>query len=186
MNPTLRRHATQEEILSAIRDRIRSVIPDCAEFKHCFISDQPVPDNSVFPTVSHFVTVSAGAGSFDQSLFTGGGHRTCNEDLQIIITPIVQMNLDRLPAGEQRLLHARRGLSVWKRNLLSALLLEDASDPTNSRPWEPVVGDRPLLRSPLRPLNSTGVADIPGGLGLCGIHLTFSCSFDWKLGIEQQ
>jgi hypothetical protein len=184
MDPKLRRHATQDEILTAIRDRIRDTVPDCAEPKHCFISDQPIPDGSIFPTVSHFVTVSAGRGSFDQSLFTGGGHRTCNEDLQVILTPIVQMNLDRLPAGEQRLLHAKRGMSVWKRNLLSAMLLEDPEDPNNSRAWEPVVDQRPLLRSQLRPLNSTEVADVPGGLGHYGIHLTFSCSFDWKLGIE--
>jgi hypothetical protein len=184
MNPTLRRYATQDEILVAIRDRIREVVPDCAQDKHCFIADQPIPAGAIFPTVSHFVTIAVGAGSFDQALFTGGGHRTCNEDLQIIVTPIVQMNLDRLPAGEQRLLHARRGMSIWKRNLLSALLLDNAEDPTNPKIWEPVVSQRPLLRSPLRPLHSTEVADVPGGLGHYGMHLTFGCSFDWKLGIE--
>jgi hypothetical protein len=184
MNLSLRRHSTQEEILVAIRDRIRDVVPGCAEPRHCFISDQPIPDNSLIPSVSHFVTISAGSGSFDQSLFTGGGHRTCNEDLQIVITPIIQMNLDRLPAGEQRLLHARRGVSVWKKNILSAMLLEDVGNPNNAKPWEPTVDQRPLLRSHLRPLNCTETADIPGGIGLFGIHLTFSCSFDWKLGIE--
>lgn len=184
MNPTLRRYATQDEILTAIRDRIRAVVPDCAEAKHCFISDQAIPDNSIFPTVSHFVTVAAGPGSFNQRLFTGGGHRTCNEDLQIIVTPIVQMNLDRLPSAEHRLLHARRGMSIWKRHLLSAILMEDPEDPDNLKPWEPVIDQRPLLRENLRPLNSTEVSDVPGGLGMFGIHLTFACSFDWKLGIE--
>lgn len=184
MNPALRRYATQDEILVAIRDRIREVVPDCAQEKHCFITDQPIPASSIFPTVSHFVTVAVGAGSFNQTLFTGGGHRTCNEDLQIIVTPIIQMNLDRLPAGEQRLLHARRGMSIWKRNLLSALLLWDAEDPMNPKCWEPVVDQRPLLRNSLRPLHSSEVADAPGGLGHYGMHLTFGCSFDWKLGIE--
>jgi len=184
MNPTLRRHATQEEILSAIRDRIRAVIPDCAEHKHCFVSDQPIPDDSIWPSVSHFVTVAVGAGSFDQSLFTGGGHRTLNEDLQIIVTPVVQMNLDRLPMGEQRLLHARRGMSAWKRNLLSGLLLLDPEDPENARTWEPVIDERPLLRSPLRPIKSSEPAEAPGREGWFGMHLLFSCSFDWKLGIS--
>lgn len=188
MNPQLRRFATQDEILVAIRDRLRAVCPGCGADKHCFISDQPLPDQSLFPTVSHFVTVAASSGVFDQSLFTGGGNRTLSEDLTIVITPCIQMNLDRLPSGEQRLIHQSRGLSIWKQNILTSLLLGDAANPS-SRAWEPTVYEdsgqqRPLLRSQLRPITCSEVADLPEGMGWCGLHLSFSCSFDWKLELR--
>jgi hypothetical protein len=183
MMPTLRRFADQSEILSAIRDRLKAVCPGCAQDKHCFVSDQAIPDDSIWPSVSHFVTVSTGPGSFDQSLFSGGGARTLNEDSQIVVTVLVQMNLDRIPSGEQRLLHDKRGLlSVWKKNILTSLLLSDVTDPT-SKAWEPTIETRPLLRNQLRPLHASEPADATRGMGWCGLSITFSCSFDWNLGI---
>ena len=111
---------TAAVILETFRDRLRDVCPGCAKPNQCFLSDQPVPEDEIFPSVSHFVTISFGAASFDQSLFNGGGVRTLNQDCQIVFTPIVQMNLDRLPSSEKRLLHISRGLATWEQNILSS------------------------------------------------------------------
>ncbi|MBX3422201.1 MAG: hypothetical protein KF752_11660 [Pirellulaceae bacterium] len=183
MDPQLRRFTDESEILTAIRDRMRQYCPGCQEPRHCFISDQAIPDDSIWPTGGHFVTIAVGAGTVDQSLYSGGGHHTLNEDLQVIVTPFVQMNLDRIPSGEQRLLHQHRGLSAWKKNILSVLLLNDPHNQADPRHWEPAIGQRPLLRTPLRYIRCTEAADSPHGLGWCGRHLMFSCSFDWQLGI---
>lgn len=179
----MQRNATKSEILETFRNRLRDVCPGCAKPNQCFLSDQPVPEDEIFPSISHFVTISFGAASFDQGLFNGGGVRTLNQDCQIIFTPIVQMNLDRLPSSEKRLLHISRGLATWEQNILSSILLDNPNSPNSYKPWDPMVGDRPLLRNQPRPLHTSDPFDVPGRLGYAGISITFSVSFDWHLGL---
>ncbi|MFO0940054.1 MAG: hypothetical protein U0930_04740 [Pirellulales bacterium] len=179
----MQRKATKAEVLEAFRSRLRDVCPGCAKTGQCFISDQPVPEGELFPSISHFVTVSAGAGSFDQSMFVGGGAATLNQDFQLVVTPIVQMNLDRLPAAEKRMLHISRGLTTWEQNILSSILLDNPNNPNSVRPWDPEFGDRKLLRNLPMPVHTSDVFDVPNQLGYSGISITFSVSFDWRLGI---
>jgi hypothetical protein len=179
----MQRNATKSEILEVFRDRLRDVCPGCAKPGQCIITDQPVPDDEIFPSVSHFVTVSAGAGTFNQSMFAGGGARTLNQDIQLVVTPIVQMNLDRVGSAEKRMLHVSRGLATWEQNVLSSILLANPNNPNSLRPWDPQIGDRPLLRSQPCPVHTSDTFDVPGQLGYAGISITFAVSFDWRLGL---
>jgi hypothetical protein len=178
-----RRWATKSEVLGAFRDRLIEACPGCNS-QTCFISDQPTP--LFIPAGGgHCVTVAAGKGSFDQRLFSGGGHSTLNEDFSVIITPMIRIDLDRIPQAERALLANDRGLvKVWQRNILRVLLMADPDLGEESQAWEPSVGDRPLCRDQIRPLNVTEPADVPDQPGWIGMHLTFSASFDWDLYSE--
>jgi hypothetical protein len=176
---TKRGYATQDEILEAFRDRLREACPGCTDLT-CFISDQPIP--IIIPGGSHCVTIAAGKGSFDQQMFANAGHACLNEDTQIIISPLIQINLDRVPQSERALIASDRGLvKVWKRNILRTLILADPDLGRQSQHWEPAKGDRPLCRDQIRPLYVSEPADVPGHSGWTGLHITFSVSFDWDL-----
>ena len=177
-----RRWATQDEILVAFRDRLRTV--EGLNDQTCFIADSPIP--LMLPAGGgHCVTVSLGAGSFDQSLFNGGGHSTLNEDSQVVITILVQTKIDRVPQAERALIADDRGLiSRWKRAILRSLLVADPNLGQLSQAWEPVSGDRPLCRDQIRPLNCTAPSDVPDFPGWTGLQIVFSASFDWELYSE--
>jgi len=133
----------------------------------------------------HCVTIAAGDGSFDQSMFNGGGHSTLNEDSTVIITAMVKINIDRIPQADRALLASDRGLiKVWKLNLLKSLLIADSALGARSQAWEPADGNKPLCRDQIRPLTASAPADVPGHDGWIGFHLPFAVSFDWDLYSE--
>jgi hypothetical protein len=180
---TKRSRATQDEILEAFRDRLRDACPGCND-QTCFLSDQPIP--SIIPAGGgHCITIAAGGGSYDQRLFSNGGHENLNEDFQVIISALVKINIDRIPQAERALLAEDRGLlAVWKLNLLRYLILADPDLGLESQHWEPAKDDRPLCRDLPRPLHCSEPADVPGHPGWIGFHLTFSVSFDWDLYLD--
>lgn len=177
-----RRWATQDEVLAAFRDRLRTL--DGLSDQTCFVSDSPIP--LVLPAGGgHCVTVSAGAGSYDQSLFSGGGHSTLNEDSQVIVTAMVHCAIDRVPQAERAMLDPSRGLLTrWKRSILRCLLVVDPNLRELSQAWEPAVGDRPLCRDQIRPLRVTPPSDVPEFPGWIAVQIVFSASFDWDLYSE--
>lgn len=174
-----RRWATQDEVLVAFRDQLRTL--DGLNDQTCFISDQPIP--VALPAGGgHCVTIAPGAGTFDQSLFNGGGHSVLNEDSQVIVTILVHSQIDRYPQAERALLAEDRGLITrWKRAVLRCLLVADPNLGELSQAWEPASGDRPLCRNQIRPLSATAPADVPNWPGWTGLQITFSASFDWEL-----
>jgi len=177
---TKRGYARQEDILAAFRDRLRVACEECDEMT-CFISDQPIPV-SIPAGGGHCLTVSIGNGSFDQSLFAGGGHAALNEDSEIIVTIMIRISLDRVPQAERALISLDRGIiSRWKRDVLKALLLSDPNLGAASQPWEPLIGDKPLCREQIRPVTATSPADVPGHQGWVGMQIAFAVSFDWEL-----
>lgn len=74
--PHLRSRATQDEILIAIRDRLRSAI-DVLNDSNCFVTDQPIPWH--MPKGAYCVTVAPGEGTFPTEFFEGGGNATLTE-----------------------------------------------------------------------------------------------------------
>ncbi len=179
---TKRRWATQSEILVAFRDRLRTV--DGLNDQTCFITDSPIPP--MLPAGGgHCVTVSLGAGSFDQSLFSAGGHSVLNEDSQVVVTILAQTRIDRAPQAERALLADDRGLITrWKRSVLRALLVSDPTLGQSSQAWEPASGNRPLCRDQIRPLSCSAPSDVPEWAGWTGLQIVFSASFDWELYSE--
>lgn len=90
--PHLRFRATQDEILIAIRDRLRSAI-DVLNDSNCFVTDQPILLH--VPNGAYCVTVAPGERIFPSEFFAGGGNATLTEQGSVIVTPMVCMKLDR-------------------------------------------------------------------------------------------
>ena len=177
--PHLRSRATQDEILVAIRDRLRTAI-DVLNDSNCFVTDQPIPLH--MPGGAYCVTVTPGEGTFPFEFFVGGGNATLTEQGSVIITPMVCMKLDRPFRSEQALLLPDRGLLWWKRAILQALLVWDPSNfPGPS--WEVTdPNGRPLLRSELQPIRASAPADVPDHGGWLGMQMIFAMQWDWEMG----
>jgi hypothetical protein len=156
------RELPQDEILIANCDRLRGAIQGLND-SNCFVTYQPIPLH--FPSGFYCVTVAPGEGSFPAEFYAGGGNATLTEQGSVIVTPMVCMKLDRPFRSEQALLQPDRGLLVWKRSILKALLVWDVSNFPGPA-WEPTdANGRPLLRSQLQPRTSTAPADVPDHSG---------------------
>ena len=170
--------ATQSDILGAIVQRLRQRVPNCTDAT-CFLSDQREPMQ--WPAGGHIcVTVAAGAGQFDESMWAGGGWSTLCELVQIHVTVWLRALLDQPPRTEQALRGEEGMFSRYKPEILRALLLQRLSDGRLDA-WMPVdpsgIG---LLRQPLQPLSCS--VPMPEGSGkYVGMSLTFLAMFDWLL-----
>lgn len=175
---TKTKQSTHEEVMIAIRNRLRAAVPGLND-RTCFLSDQPVP--AAFHGGGYCVTISPGPGTFPPEYQSGGGWTTLTEEATIIVTPMIQINLDRVPQAERALLAGDRGLlSLWKYRILRVLMKADP-DSTTSKQWEPAIGDRPLLRNSLLVVSASAPADIPDRDGWIGMQIVFRATWDWDL-----
>ena len=172
IDPTLRGQTSQDAILEAITARLIDRIDGYAD-QNCFISDDPEP--SAFPGKDEFCSVSIGDGNFPAEFFTGGGDDTLCEDGSIIIAPTLptrggrSYRRHRFISGE----HNGKTLLNRKRQILAALFRDD---------WEPVVGEKPLLRDMISPLHCTRPFDVKiGEAWMLQMRLTIRTTFDWDL-----
>lgn len=168
--------STQSEILSSIVQRLRKRVPELTDAT-CFVSDQRQPVQ--WPTGPLCVTVVAGPGSFDESMWAGGGFATLCESLQIQITIWQRCMLDHIPRAEASLQGETGMFSRYKPEILRALILQNNSGVIEH--WMPSYEDGTgMLRQPLQPVSCSPPMPEATQTYL-GMTLTFNCLFDWML-----
>lgn len=198
-NNALRGRASQDEILEAIANRLLAM--PIGSPANVIVSDQPTPAPEAFASGKTLITVSPGAGTYPEGLWTGGHASTGTEDGSVIIGIYVRSVADKAGSFWRLLIGAPKGAKttapslLWlKRMVLKQLLVaEDEVTITGSyKSWEPTVNEynpgdntqifiRPLLRDTLSPRRATAPLDVPGMEGWVGMQITFACTWDWEL-----
>jgi hypothetical protein len=172
IDPTKRGATTQDLILTAIVDRLIASISEYND-QNCWETDDPVPLSH--PGGYEFCTVSFGGGNFPTEFFAGGGAETLTEAGSVIIAPTVTLTGDRPRRRRRRLTGDSDGRNLMnrKRQILVALFGSD---------WEPVDGDKPLLRDLPSPIHCSAPAEVHVGESLMlQMRLTVATIFDWDL-----
>ncbi len=171
---TLRSRTTQSPILESIRDRLIEKVEDYND-QNCFVDDQSIPIS--LPGGRIGCTISPGGGRFPSEFFTGGGADTMVEDASVIVTPIIVTRIDRPRRSSRRILGddvGSKGILWYKREILIALFADDM--------WEPRLGDQPLCRDQIAPVNVEAPSDaVIGEATATAMRITISTPFDWSL-----
>jgi hypothetical protein len=197
--PHLRSRATQDDILLAFADRLRT--HSLLNPQTVVVSDQAVPED--MPGGGFCVVVAPGPGEFPGELTAAAHHSQVTEDGSVVVGIYTKILRDRKGRREFALFgrrvqnpasdvaeSGRPSLIVWKREILKLLMVGEPtlqSSPgtaidTMRAVWEPDDGTGiPLLRDMPRPVRSTGVLDVPGFPGWIGLQITFSIAWDWDL-----
>jgi hypothetical protein len=164
----MRDTTTPVEILESIVGRLRDQVEVLNEAT-CFVSDQPTPLK--LPSGRIACTVAASNGAFPDDMWTGSGILTVSR--AIVVTPMVQMRLDRPNRGEAKIL-SDAGILQLETAVLKSLLADS---------WEPELDGRPLLRDgTLIPRSIQGPASIHvGEAEMIATQITFMATFDWDL-----
>ena len=76
------------EIMVAIRDRLRSKMPDSMTPKTCFICAEPVP--SIQPSGDITVTIFNAGDTYDEGTYMGAGPNALDDTLTIMLTLIIR------------------------------------------------------------------------------------------------
>lgn len=116
-------YGAEEFVLSHVEHRLITKVDGLAA-ANCFICDTPVPD--VLPPTSPIVTICLGDSNYDEATYLGAGPNALCEHSMVIITVLNRVVLDPPPKAREALMHTARGLLVYKRPILSALLLSDS------------------------------------------------------------
>ena len=115
-------YGAEEFVLSHVEHRLITKVTELSA-ANCFICDTPVPD--VLPSQSPIVTICLGDSQYDEATYMGAGPNALCEQSTVIITVLNRVVLDPPPKAREALMHTARGLLVFKRPILSALLLSD-------------------------------------------------------------
>jgi hypothetical protein len=178
------REGTPYDLLKAVESRLRERL-EYLNAGNCFITDEPIPPNSYFPTGKLVCTICLLDGTFDGGFWVGGGPAQLTEHSNLVVTLCTRSKLDQPPRAEQALLNADFGiLTKHKPRILQALLVDDPQA-TTLRPWVPLNadGNQFLLDAALRPTRSRGPTQLTGGDWL-GLELHFAVAYDWDLSFE--
>lgn len=174
----IRLNGTEEDLLLAVQDRLRDKVQGLNE-ANCFVCDVEIPEGDLMQFSDLVCTVCAGNARFPQGFFAGGGTEQLNQQFDIAVTLLRRSKLDRPHEVRAAWFDKSRGLiSVYKRQILTALLIDRSSGTT--KPWEPMSGGNYMLRDQLSPSACTGPRQV-NGIDFAGFTLTFSASFDWRL-----
>lgn len=147
---------------------------------NCFITEEPIPPDSYFPTGNLAVTVCLGDGQFDEGMYDGGGANQLCEFGTLIVTAFARNKIDQPPRAKNALLNESRGLlAKLKPAILQAILVDDPAARILA-PWHPLKNGSPFLRGAIMPRASAGPRQL-GGLDWLGLTLTFGVEFDWDL-----
>lgn len=172
LDPSLRGRITQDQILTAIADRLLEKIEIYTD-ANCWISDDPVPLSH--PSGDEFCTVSLGSGSFVSELFDGAGADTLTEMGSVIIAPTVPIRGDRPRRRRRRISSDPDGKSLLNRKylILKALFSEE---------WEPADGVQPLLRDMPHPVSCSQPGEVHvGDATMLQLRIVIQTTFDWDL-----
>jgi len=163
-----RTSAQPSELLTALVAKLRTDL-DLGE-RQCYQTWEPEVPPKIQRGGDYAVSVAFGEGSFDQSLFDGGGRGQLTEDMAILVTAYSRVRLDSTDVAEQAFHETERGLFILARKIVKVFA---AYDP------EPAAG-RTCLRELLRPVRiGRPIVDKESSLG--SISLQFIASWDWDL-----
>lgn len=175
------REGTPYDLLKAVESRLREKLEYLGQ-GNCFITDEPIPPNSYFPSGKLTCTICLLDGKFDYPHWVGGGPAQLTEHADLVVTLMTRTKIDQPPRAEQALLNAEFGmLTKHKPRLLQALLVDDPAA-TALKPWVPLDadGNQFLLDASLIPSRARGPTQLAGGDWL-GLELHFSVAYDWDL-----
>lgn len=167
--PTDRRKSTLAEILDAIRDQLVATVSDLRE-ESCYVSLWIDPIKA--PVSDRMAIIVPGDGTFDYSLWDGGGRFQMTSDSVVTIALYSATQLDIMGQSEVVLFDSARGLSPEMVAIANALAGFDPVDSSGNG----------LLREPMSPTAFQFVAT--QDRARVGAAITFRILFDWAIAAQ--
>lgn len=164
----------QDEVLTAIVERLRSEIAEFNAPNKCFVSIDPEPEEEQRQSI--FATVSPIDGEFEAGVFDGAGGHGALERSGFTVTVFSKINLDRPDEQYQALQNESRGLFSLKKKILKALLRNSTGGvwtPTNA-------SGASLLADYIAPARA-GFPMAADNSKHAKLSVTFSASWTWNL-----
>lgn len=159
--------STFDAILNSVRDKLLKSIDELAP-ETCVITINP--DAAALPVSQElYCTVSPTSGSFDESLFDGGGREQTSLEGGIVVKCFSMLQLDQPGQDSVMLIDRSRGVMRKLHEILAALA-----------GFMPVSADGldTLARNPLIPATYAFSHD---GRRWGAVEVAFRLSFDWDL-----
>ena len=138
-------YADELEITVAIRDRLRTALPDICTPKTCFICAEPVP--AMLPSGDLTITVFNAGTRYVEGTYMGAAANALDNELTIMLTLIVRCATDTPPKSEDILVNDHRGLLSYRKAILQAMLLSDTRNCEGHRDqWVTQIDDNEVFR----------------------------------------
>lgn len=179
--PGLAYDATDFDLLTAVKARLREQITKLEPEGLVMLCDEPVPPDAYFPRGEVCATVALSDGQFDKGKYDCGGANQLTEKKSLIVTVFTRVKVDQPPRSEYAMLDTERGLLArYKPQVLSAILVDD---PTADilQPWQPLKNGQPFLRGSIVPDRANGPRQLIAGNDWLGLSIYFDVEFDWDL-----
>ena len=120
------RTTTHDEVLVAIRDRLRNVL-DLSPAQ-CFLSLSRWAPGKFGPGGEYWIVIAPWGSSFDESEQAGGGRLMVVERAEVEVAICTRIHVDQAERMEQAFLDANRGLFARKKAVIDALAGHDLLD----------------------------------------------------------